>query len=75
MSGMCVLVLKSGAGEQRIVNRHTLYFVRRDIQTDAIASKTSSQRGKVYNAQNSHNTSNVYKTGFVKITREKCTQA
>lgn len=31
VSGVCVLVVKSGAGEQRIVNRRTLYFGRREI--------------------------------------------
>jgi hypothetical protein len=40
--------VKSGAGEQRVVDRHTLYYGMRDIQTDAAASKTSSQQGKVY---------------------------
>jgi hypothetical protein len=35
---VCVLGAESGAGEQRVVNRLTLYVGRRNQQTDATAS-------------------------------------
>ena len=36
---MCVLGAETGAEEQRVVNRLTLYLGRRNQQTDATASK------------------------------------
>ena len=64
---VCVLGAESGAGEQRVVNRRTLYLGRRNQQTDATASKPPSNMTKCKNAQ----TVTIVKYKQINIPREE----